>query len=182
MVMRHPPPASWVSTSGGAWAWVQAGLTGLALACVLGTLLAHGLDHLLLPPPRGVGGWALAGLVGLVVAGWRHRVLSRCPTCRLSWQAQRWQLTPLTLAGEAAGPSEAGEVQLAWDLGSWMGVRWRGAEGASRWLAFSEHPVARTGQGASAWHAWRVALVAQRFHPAQPEASGQAQTMAGQQP
>jgi hypothetical protein len=160
MVMRHSPPAAWVSTPGGGWAGVQSALAGLALACGLGTLCAHGWAHFLNQTDQVSAAWVVPCLAGVVLARWRYLALSRAPRLQLRWDGQGWQLSSAEGFFSPMPYAQPGQARLAWDLGRWVGVQWQAVGGASHHLVFEAPWAHGAGPDGAAWHAWRVALMA----------------------
>jgi len=148
--MRASPALRCVLSRFGVWRAAIAALAGAGVAVLLVWLLARSEP----PPLLGLVAWVVATLAVPALAA----SLMRMPPITLRWDGQQWWVE-----------ANAGEIDVALDLGGWMLLRFRpisaaGHKRSPQWL-----PVQRQGLEAH-WHALRCAVYSPRPAPAREAA------------
>ncbi|MBZ8140456.1 hypothetical protein CLD22_11165 [Rubrivivax gelatinosus] len=115
--MRHPPPVALTCSGGAPWRVARSALAAAAGA----SAAAWASAHLGAGSPSVVFTLAAGLVAGL--AGWR---LARPLAAELRWDGATWSVDGV-----------AGALDLMLDLGGWLLLRLRPAQGAPRWLAVS---------------------------------------------
>jgi len=156
--MRASPAFQVTIRRFGVWRSAIAALLLCAVATLAAFALAEGESA-----PASVRAFAVLASAGIVLAG---ATLMRCRPMSLRWDTHRWNLGPVSTAGEEPWP---GRLDVALDFGAWILLRFEHDRTAGRrracWL-----PVQRGGLE-SAWHGLRCAVYSAR--PAQDPDSGQ---------
>ena len=128
---------------------VALALLGGLCAAVVGAWVWSLVDAAAGPAGRGATAWVAVSLGTAVLGLWLGWMLSPRSPGTLAWRQGHW-----TLCLPAAAPC-AGAVQAKLDLGAWMLMRFRPADGGrARWLAVSNSAAG------PAWHALRATLFA----------------------
>jgi hypothetical protein len=137
---------------------VVAALGGASATALALWLWSH-IDAAAGPAGLGVWAWLVAGVGAAASGAWAGRALIPATHGTIGWQQGEW-----TIRSTATTPC-TGALEAKLDLGTWMLLHLRPAEGgAGHWLT-----VRRADGDASSWHALRATLfaeVAQRPEPA----------------
>jgi hypothetical protein len=148
--MRASPAFQCVLNRFGVWRTAVAALAGTSVALLLVWLWARGEP----PPLLGRVAWICAVLAVPALAA----SLMRMPPVTLRWDGQQWWVE-----------ANAGEIDVALDLGGWMLLRFRPVSAARRERSPKWLPVQRRGLEAQ-WHALRCAVYSPRPAPAREAA------------
>ena len=148
--MRASPAFQCVLNRFGVWRTAVAALAGTSVALLLVWLWARGEP----PPLLGLVAWIGAVLAVPALAA----SLMRMPPVTLRWDGQQWWVD-----------ANAGEIDVALDLGGWMLLRFRPVSAARRERSRRWLPVQRPGLEAH-WHALRCAVYSPRPAPAREAA------------
>ncbi len=146
--MRAAPAVTVLARRAGAWRALHIGAPALAAAAVAAWLLTPRWLE-----PRHAAMAALLAAVIAAVLAWRP---SRLAPVVLSWNGQQW-----------AADAQVGQLHVMIDLGAWLLLRLRPAQGAALWI-----PVTAADAG-PALHALRAAVHA-RQPLAEPAPTGAA--------
>lgn len=154
--MRASPAFQFVLSRFGWWRAGIVLLAGAALAVMIAWLAARSEPL----PPAALAAWS-AGLIAIPLLALSAM---RVKPVLLRWDGRSWWLAPPRRHGDA----QAGEIEVALDLGAWMLLRFHpsASDGRSRWL-----PVQRRGLEPH-WHALRCAVYCAGPAPAR-DAAGQ---------
>jgi hypothetical protein len=133
---------------------VVAALAGASAAALVLWLWSH-IDAAAGPMGRGIGPWLLAGVTAAAIgasAGW-----SLMPAMHgtFGWRQGHWTIRPV------GGPPRIGVLEAKLDVGTWMLLRLRPADGGAR----SWFTVRRADVDVSSWHALRATLFAEIAQP-----------------
>ena len=142
----------------GQWRAAVLALGGLAIAALCAWLNGR-------PSPIDAGVFAVVGLSAMAIAALAVS-LARVAPMSLRWDGLAWHLAD---HDAAKGDALPGDIDVAFDLGPWMLLRFKptapGARPRIRWL-----PVQRRGIE-SQWHGLRCAVYSPRPEPGAGQAS-----------
>ena len=123
-------------------------LGGVCVAALGAWLWSH-IDAAAGPAGHGAAAWLAVSVPAAALGGWLGWLLAPRSPCTLAWRQGQW-----TLCRRTAPPS-AGTVHAKLDVGSWMLLCFRAADGGrTSWLAVSGRDAG------PAWHALRATVFA----------------------